>query len=70
MMVEQFAAQALARHSEYSYISFMRAFEQIPTRMSLCAHYARKATSKHPQPRDIPTFLSDIKLLTNTQICR
>jgi hypothetical protein len=35
-----------------------------------CAHYAHKATAMHLQPRDIPTFLSDIKLLTNTQICR
>jgi hypothetical protein len=55
---------------EYSYMLFTHAFARIPTDLLLCAHYAHKATSMNPQPRDIPTFLSDIKLLTKTQICR
>ena len=55
---------------EYSYMPFTHVFARIPTDLLLCAHYAHEATVMHPQPRDIPTFLSDIKLLTNTQICR
>jgi hypothetical protein len=55
---------------EYSHIEFARVFARIPTEMLLSTHYAPKATTMNLQPRDIPTFLSDIKLLTNTQICR